>query len=507
MVDQLSARWLEGPNRSAIATPNIDRLQRMGVTFSNTITSNPVCCPARATLATGLTTRGHGVLQNGYMLDPALPTYMGLLQQAGWRTGAFGKVHFHPHFAGVHPDYRPYGFDETAITEDPRAGDWLDWIMAEHPAHVEAALAQIWCCDIPELKAYGPDRIDLSEKIKRIRSDFQWATPEFPDDDARHFTLRYPEHLSQTAWITQNAVRFLRDTPADTPLHAHISYVQPHSPSCPPPEYMALVDRDKLTAPVPVEWDKDPLRPACFERLGAVRADRTEDPRIGRHYYFADVAHLDTQLGLVLDALEECGRIDRTLFLFLSDHGEMLLDHGITGKGEFHYDACIRVPLVLAGPELQADATCDALVQLEDIFPTVLDAVGLPAPQPNVMGPYLHETPPATHGRSLLPLARGEEVADWRDAAYSESYDNITSCSPAHWARTVRTARYRYTLYPGGQGEQLFDLHEDPDEQVNMAWDPARLGVAREMRDRLMEAIILQDWPHPPRGRFALGVH
>jgi len=74
--------------------------------------------PTRATIATGLTTRGHGVLENGYQLDPAIPIFMQALCKGGWRTGAFGKVHFHPHFAGLYPDYRPYGFDVTDIMQD-----------------------------------------------------------------------------------------------------------------------------------------------------------------------------------------------------------------------------------------------------------------------------------------------------------------------------------------------------------------------------------------------------
>ena len=80
MVDQLSAKWLERAWAGICPTPNIDRLRARGVTFTNAITSNPLCMPTRATLATGLTTRGHGLLENGYELDPALPTFMRTLQ-------------------------------------------------------------------------------------------------------------------------------------------------------------------------------------------------------------------------------------------------------------------------------------------------------------------------------------------------------------------------------------------------------------------------------------------
>jgi arylsulfatase A-like enzyme len=135
MLDQLSAKWLEAARAGACPTPNFDRLAARSTTFTNAFASYPVCCPSRATLATGLTCRQHGVTANGYELDPKLPTFMRLLQQNGWRTGCFGKLHLHPHFAGLHPDYTPYGFDVTHITEDPRGGEWLDWIQTEHPKH------------------------------------------------------------------------------------------------------------------------------------------------------------------------------------------------------------------------------------------------------------------------------------------------------------------------------------------------------------------------------------
>ena len=78
--------------------------------------------------------------------------------------------------------------------------------------------------------------------------------------------------------------------------------------------------------------------------------------------------------------------------------------------------------------------------------------------------------------------------------------------TPDRWARTVRTHDWRYTMYPEGGGEQLFDLKHDPDEQRNLARDPAYDGSRRDLRDRLLELLIVQDYPHSPRGRFAYGV-
>ncbi|MFP4027852.1 MAG: sulfatase [Candidatus Brocadiia bacterium] len=507
MVDQLSARWLEEGATKCVPTPNLDRLRNRSATFSKAYTSNPVCMPARATLATGLNSRQHGVLQNGYRLDPNLPTFMQMLQKDGYSTAAFGKVHLHPHFAGVHPDYREYGFDVTHITEDPRAGEWLDWFEQNHAEHFESALATIWCADIPELKSYGPEKRDLSSRIKTIRDEFDFATDDFPENTPQAYTLPFPEAISQTHWITDHALDFIRGAEPAEPLLAHISYVQPHGPSCPPAEYMDLVEPDLIPEPSAPEWPDDPLRPEAFDDLPPWKSARSipENWRTRRHYYFADIAHLDYQLGKVMDALEETGRLGNTYIIFLADHGELLLEHGFTGKEEYHYDACIRIPLMISGPGVETGYRGE-IVQLEDIFPTVLDMAGLERPSPPVLGPYLQDEPERFPGQSLLPICC-EGAGGERDAAYSESYNSISNASPHHWARTICTDRYRYTMYPGDSGEQLFDLQEDPAEQHNLAGSSDHGDLRRELRDRLMDLIILQDYPHPTREMFAHGVH
>lgn len=506
MVDQLSAKWLEAAQQGICPTPNIDRLQAQGTTFTQVFTSNPVCCPTRATIATGLTTRGHGVLENGYALDPELPTFMQALQRGGWRTGAFGKVHFHPHYAGLYPDYKPYGYDVTHITEDARGGEWLDWVAQAHPDHYEAVLATIWPRQIPEYAAYGPQKVNLRERIQAIRDGFQWATPEFPQNTAGSYTLPFPEEVSQTHWITQHALTFLRDAPSDQPLYAHISYVQPHSPFCPPSEYVQYVNADAIPEPLPPEWLEDPHAPAYFKRQTPVTVDNW---RYRRQLYFADLVHLDHQLGQVLETLEATGRLENTYVIFLADHGELFLDHGFLGKEERHYDACIRVPLIIAGPGVTPGLKRDKIVQLEDICPTVLDMTGQHLPSMPAMGPHLKLAPeeiPMLPGHSVVPLCQGEKPNMWRDAAYVESYNAIWSNDPGNWARTLRTPAFRYTWYPGG-GEQLFDLAKDPDELQNVVADPAYAEVRLSLRDNLLEQIVLQDYPKTRRELFALGVH
>ena len=456
MVDQLGAKWLEAASAMGL-TPHYERLKAMGTTFGHCITSNPLCMPARATMMTGMTTRQHGVLQNGYVLDPALPNYVRILQANGYRTAGFGKFHFVPHRADPVHTVDEYGFDVFKQTQDPDKGRFI--------------------------KAAG-------------KSDWQGLYGGLKDESA-----------TQTAWISRHALEYLRSAGTDKPLYTFVSYVQPHSPFCPPAEYLQRVDPAKLPEPAEPTWLKDPLAPKCLQMY----LDQTKRTKASwmeaRRYYFADLAHLDDQLGKVLDVLKQAGRLDNTYIIFTADHGEMLGDQGMLSKAERHYDAVIRVPLTVAGPGLKQGQARAEFAQLEDIFPTVLAMAG-DLPRPGYGADSLARAlPPELPGlaQSLLPLCRGETVPGWRTCGYAESYNDIFSGHLNQWARTIRTERYRYTVYPRNTGEQLFDLANDPLETNNLAGDADHAEVRQQLRDQLLDKIVEQDYPHTLREHRAMG--
>ena len=533
MVDQLSARWLEVARDEGIcALPNLDWLRENGTSFTRTFSSNPVCSPTRATIATGLCSRAHGLIMNGYALNPSIPTFMQALQREGWRTGAFGKLHLRPHHESLVHDYHPYGFDVVHGTEDDRAGKWLDWVKEAHPEHYEAALSTAWR-DVPGYDKYGPDGVDLRPAIRAARKRFPRATEAWPKNSRKAYTLPFPEEVSQSSWITARALDFIRDTGVDQSFFAHISYVAPHGPFCPPAEFMDRVDLENIPAPIPAAWLNDADAPEYFRKMARVlhggSDDRpawmkdlaavldsdgrpsslTTDLSYERHCYFADITHLDEQLGRVRKALEDSGRLDSTYIIFTSDHGEFLGDHGFWQKQERHYDGGIRVPLIIAGPGLQANAVCREIAQLEDICPTILGLADVPLPHVRFRnfrtGSF--DSAPAISGRSLVELCRGQVPDDWREEAYVESFPCFGPGTLGSWSRTVRTSRYRYTFYPDGHGEQLFDLEADPHEQKNLVNDPVHAALHRELKDRLMEQVIRQDYPLPPRDLFLFGIH
>lgn len=313
MLDQFSAKWLEQAiEKNICPLENFTKLINDGVYFKNAITSNPVCCAARATLATGLTTSSHGVLENGYTLDPSIPTFMKTLQEKGYSTAMFGKLHFRPHFESMRPDYKQYGFDVTKITEDCRGGEWLDWILENHEEFADDVLATIWPTEIPEYASYGKDNLNLRKRIKEIRETYNWGTEKYPQNTPSSYTQKFPKELSQTEWITDNAIKYLSEKSPEKPFFAQISYVQPHGPHNTPEEYMQFVDESKIPQPLNAEWFQSEDSPLYFQN--AKKVDETNIIH-DRKCYFADLIHLDEQLGKVTQCLKDTNQFDESVIL------------------------------------------------------------------------------------------------------------------------------------------------------------------------------------------------
>jgi Arylsulfatase A and related enzymes len=494
MVDQLAAKWLETAAEGVVDLPAFDELKAEGTTFVNAFSSNPVCSPSRASIATGLSSSVHGVAECGYDLDPGVPTFMQGLQAAGFTTGGFGKLHFLPQIADLAPDYRPYGFDVVENTEDSRAGLWLDWVHENHPEHYEAAQSTVWMTMIPELESYGPDKIDLKSQILAARQ-------KYPESATSAYELPFPEEVSQTAWITGRACEFIESAEGD--IFAQISYIQPHSPFAPPAEYVDCVNVERIPEPLAADWLTTPIPYYKQQRYSAPTYE-TEDWRRQRQLYFADLAHLDHELARVRESLRKVGRDRNVLFIFTSDHGELLHDHGLIGKWERHYDTCIRVPLVVTGAGAAAREV-DSLVEHVDIAPTIYEWSGVNPPRLLVRHRAEVDQMDSLSGHSLLGLMNGEPTAWPRETVYIQSNNGFGDLDPRSWSRTVRTSRYRYTRHLAGGGEQLFDLHEDPDEQRSLVGEPSAATTLRLMQDVLVEAVATDTFPNTPVGLYQVG--
>jgi arylsulfatase A-like enzyme len=219
-------------------------------------------------------------------------------------------------------------------------------------------------------------------------------------------------------------------------------------------------------------------------------ADTTdhEHQRITAAYY-AMVENLDANIGRILDYLESSGQRENTLIIFMSDHGEMLGDHGIYYKGPYLYDSLTKVPLIISWPAVfQQSVVSSALVELVDLAPTVLNAAEL-------------EVYPGMQGRSLYELCTGSgELENHRDDVYCEYHNAMSEHrNPLPYLASVRDKSYKIVTYAGLQEGELYDLEKDPKEQNNL-WDSPRYAEVRQgYLQKCLERQMFTADPLPPR--------
>jgi arylsulfatase A-like enzyme len=290
-----------------------------------------------------------------------------------------------------------------------------------------------------------------------------------------------------------------------------VALIFPHPPFEVEEPWYSLHARADMPAPV----DCDPARKPAFVRR--IRA-RYETDRLGAEdwaeiaaTYYGMVSRVDAQLGRVLRAVERAGAAGRTATVFFTDHGEYLGDYGLVEKWPSGLDDClVRNPLVISAPGFPEGNRCDALVELVDLLPTLLE---------------LGETEAQhTHfGRSLVPLLR-DGSRPHRDAAFSEGgfsadeeplleragfpYDRkaeIQHEDPVYAGRAVALRNERFTyvhrLY---EGDELYDRVADPRETRNLSGDAAHADLERALRDRMLDWTIstADVIPWEPDGRF-----
>jgi arylsulfatase A-like enzyme len=189
--------------------------------------------------------------------------------------------------------------------------------------------------------------------------------------------------------------------------------------------------------------------------------------------YYAMVEQVDSAFGRMLKALEDSGQAGNTIVIYMSDHGEMLGDHGFYLKGPHFYDPAMRVPLMIRWPKhYRAGLKCDALVEMVDLAPTLLDAAGIPVND-------------GVQGRSLASLLTGK-AAGHRDSVYSEFYDVRPRSRQSVTATSVRTASAKLTVYHDLASGELYDLRRDPGEFRNLWNDPNSRPLKEELTATLL---------------------
>ena len=441
-----------------INTPNADRLVRGGVSFTNAFSQSPVCTPSRAAFLTGRYPRTARCRQNGQAIPPDERLISRLLADAGYTCGLAGKLHLSSCAGGRVEQRIDDGYDTFHWSHHPQP-DWPENAYTQWLARQ----GQSW-----EGLYDGP------------------RTP--------YVKHGVPAEYHQTTWCAEMAIDFIRQN-SGCPWLFSFNCFDPHHPFDPPAEYLKRYDPARM--PPPKYQAGELANKPIYQQLDQQWAHNEpgyfhaaemtdDDKRQVTAAYYAMIELIDAQVGRMLEALEETGQLENTIVIFMSDHGEMLGDHGIYLKGPHCYDEAIRVPLVISFPaRFQQGLQADALVELLDLPPTLLEAAGVEVPQ-------------RMQGRSLLPLATGEaDPSRHRDAVYSEYYNAWTH---KHSYGTVwRSKHEKIVVYHGIEQGEMYDLDEDPDEFNNLWDDPAKTPMKLRLLKQAFDASVFTMDPAPER--------
>lgn len=419
-------------------TPHLDRLAKEGVRFVNSFVTNSICTPSRATLLTGQYSHLNGV--------PVFNRFEGerdhaakRLQAGGYHTGMVGKWHL---------GSDPTGFDRWIVL--PGQGSYWDpqflvpgkrLTIEGHCTDVTTDLGIEWLRTRPKEK---PFFLMLHHKAPHrawepdLRNQAKFKDAIIPEPE----TL-WDDYATRTGGLPENEQTVARDlTRRDLKLN--------------PPDSLQGPERNQWLNAKPAEVEVT-LADGTTQVLRDVELIKWKYQRYMQDY-LACVQGVDDSVGRILDYLDQEGLAKNTIVMYTADNGWYLGDMGMYDK-RFMYEPGLRAPLLVRGPGIKTGLEPEQFVANIDLAPTFLDMAGLPIPE-------------SMQGRSVLPLLRGEQPADWRKSIYYRYYhDPGHHNTAAHLG--VRTATHKLIYYWKKDVYELFDLIADPLEQHNLLHDPA----------------------------------
>jgi arylsulfatase A-like enzyme len=485
MYDQLRHDYLSCAGHPSLRTPNLDRLAGMGVRFSRAYVQSPVCGASRMSFYTGRYVHSHGAAWNNFPLKVGEMTLGDHLRPLGMDCWLVGKTHMQVDAAGM-----------------ARLGLAPDSIIG---ARVSECGFDVWTRE-DGLVAKGPDgfydtkRSPYNEWLKSqgYPGDNPWHT-HANSGRAADGTLasgwllknaRLPATIaepdSETPWLTDRCIDFLASPAADKPWLCHLSYIKPHWPYIVPEPYASMYGPQDVAPAIRDPGEREEAHPvyaAFMSNPMGQTFSRDEVRATVIPAYMGLIAQCDDHLGRLLDHLAATGRMEDTMIVVTSDHGDYLGDHWLGEKDLFH-DPSVRVPLIIYDPSSSADATrgtvCPALVESIDLAATFVEAAGGTSPRHIV------------EGRSLLPFLRGAEPEGWREVVISE-YD-YSATMMAQWLNIrprdarlfmVFDGRWKMMHAEGGFRPMLFDLRHDPAELRDLGADPDHAEIRAMLYDHL----------------------
>ncbi|HLH73969.1 MAG TPA: sulfatase-like hydrolase/transferase, partial [Chloroflexota bacterium] len=450
MADELRADVLGCYGHRLVRTPNLDILADQSVRFDRAFVTCPMCLPSRVSIATGRYVRSHGAFDNSFRPSPDERSLYDTLRAQGYRTLSYGKSHF-----GM--PATEFGFDQASDFSDGTTPFGI-----RDPAERRSVPHKRTAGALP-LVIYG----------------------------------RHPRPAAQTkaAQVADAVIRNIHELAASRePFAVCASFHEPHTPILPPVPFDTMYDPTLVDLPgsVGAGLSSKPVLQRYYARARRFDELTIEDFRRCRAAYYGLVTFLDQQIGRVLAALSDLQILDRSIVVFMADHGTMLGEHGLVEKWGHFYEPLVRIPLLIRFPDGRlAGYGHPGLVEAIDVLPTVLDYAGISRPE-------------GVQGRSLLAELGGEPEQS-RDQVFSEWHAAGLLEEPIVM---VRTERWKLALYPSQEAierrlpndhplkysdlfdaplvdGELYDLVNDPGEQHNRFGDPSVSELQRDLTARI----------------------
>lgn len=483
MSDDHAYQAISAYDTHLIRTPNIDRIAQNGMIFHRATVTNSICAPSRATILTGMHSHLHGKVDNVLPFDTTNLTFPQLFQKEGYETAMFGKLHF---------GNNPKGVDKFMIL--PGQGQYINpnFITNEGDTAIQGYVTDIitdltldWMEndrneDKPFLLMYfhkAPHRQWMpAERHFRTFTQKQFPLPTSLFDDYERIKSQHPDNVSTQSIPSLSAeMTIMHEMTLAYDNKVNIETLQKLGIE---EKYMNWDSKARMNEQQRKAWEEvyDPIS-LQFEKMYPVMDDKQLLEWKYQRYmqdYLGCIAAVDENVGRLLDYLEENNLTENTIIVYTSDQGFYLGEHGWFDK-RFMYKESFRTPLLVQWPGMvEPGSSSDEMVQNLDYAPTLLEAAGI-------------EIPKQMQGESMVSILKGDTDSWTRDAVYYHYYEY-----PGVHAvkRHYGVANKRYKLihfYFDNDSWELYDTEKDPDEMVNVYYDPAYASIRNELTIKLAE--------------------
>ena len=437
-------RWDMAPPFKRAYTPNLDELFKESVAFTEAYCPSPHCCPSRATFFSGLFPTQHGVWNNVKVantlsrgLNDGVRLWSEDLKDVGYNLYYTGKWH-------------------VSIEEGPESRGWEvtypDGDYRVLPGHRSAPNPFEW-------NNYTKDHVCTGEEM---RHEAEIIRPGYP------LYVQYAENdnpFGDTDKIDSAIKCIMERENSNQPWCHYIGTLGPHDPYIVPKRFLDMYRLEDIQLPDNF-YDDMQDKPSLYRRTRERYSQLSElEHRKSILHYLAFCSYEDYLFGRVIDALKRKGEFENTVIVYTSDHGDYMGEHGLWAKGLPCFQTAYRVPMLIRWPGNVANpgSTIDQFVTLADFAPTILEIAGIKAER-------------SFAGNSLVPLLRGEQPNDWRDAVFTQTNGNELYGIQ----RSVITKEWKY-VYNGFDYDELYDLKNDSKEMYNLINDPKYKHIVRDL--------------------------